>query len=283
MRVFLKKTDLDTDAGRSLLELTVRIATDGKLDLPEIKELRSWLRDNRGNAQVAAIGFLDGIVSRVTADGVVDRDELLDLQLAIERVIPPAQRSAVVQARKKLESARKDRLREQRRIEREKEREDQERIRQEEYQHQMRLRHVFGKVVGVTFPNEDGSERQEIIKRCNVGEHLALIHDAYNEYSVFATQVLRTNGEQIGHAPEYLAERICEEVAAGYKAFGVITAITGGTNDKPTRGVNVAVFFAARDTPMGELEQYIRSVAPSYVKAKLIAVPDRAKPWWKLW
>jgi len=77
---------------------------------------------------------------------------------------------------------------------------------EEEYARQNRLRHCFAKVAGVTFPNDDGSERQDIIKHCQPGEQLILRHDAYSDYSVFATQVLRTNGEQLGHAPEYLAE-----------------------------------------------------------------------------
>jgi hypothetical protein len=43
MRVYLTQPELETEAGKQLLELTIRIAADGKLDLPEIKELRKWL------------------------------------------------------------------------------------------------------------------------------------------------------------------------------------------------------------------------------------------------
>lgn len=44
MRIYLKTPDLESDAGKQLLDLTVRIAMDGKLDLDEIKALRAWLR-----------------------------------------------------------------------------------------------------------------------------------------------------------------------------------------------------------------------------------------------
>src|SRR5262245_40885547 len=187
MRVFLTNAELETEIGKQLLDLTVRIATDGKLDLPEIKEFRKWLRDNKENESIAAIGYLHDIMARIAADGVIDRDELLELQLAIERVVPAARRAPIVQTRKKREDARRERLRETRRIEKEKEKEERKRLREEEHARQMRLRHSFAKVAGVTFPNDDGSERQEIIKRCRPGEQLHLRHDAYNEYSMFAT------------------------------------------------------------------------------------------------
>jgi hypothetical protein len=51
------------------------VAIDGKLDLPEIKELRKWLRANKENDSIAAIGYLHDIMARITADGVIDRDE----------------------------------------------------------------------------------------------------------------------------------------------------------------------------------------------------------------
>lgn len=260
MRVFLTQAELENEAGQHLLDLAVRIATDGKLDLDEIKELRSWLRANKGNDNVAAINYLHDIMARITADGVIDRDELLEVHLAIERVIPTAARTPVLQARKKREEARRERLREKRRVEKEQEEENRKRLREEEYARHMRLRHSFAKVAGVTFPNDDGSERQDIIRRCKPGEQLVLRHDAYNEFSMFATQVLRTNGEQLGHAPEYLAERICNEIEDGCNAIGVLTEVTGGTWDKPTRGANFIAFFVAKDVTNDELQRYANEV-----------------------
>src|SRR5690348_3869664 len=101
MRVFLTTSELETEAGKQLLELIVRVTTDGKLDLPEIKELRKWLRANKDNDSIAAIGYLHDIMARITADDVIDRDELLELHIALERAIPTAHRTPVIQARKK--------------------------------------------------------------------------------------------------------------------------------------------------------------------------------------
>jgi hypothetical protein len=105
--------------------------------------------------------------------------------------------------------------------------------------------------------------------------------------------VLRTNDEQLGHAPEYLAERICQEVDAGYKVVGVLKDLTGGTWDKPTRGVNFIVFFLAQDVSSEEVQRYTNSVfaldaadRPGLADVEFAfgSAPRRPhKPWWKFW
>jgi hypothetical protein len=256
VRVYLTKSELETTAGGELLDIALRIAIDGKLDLDEIKELRRWLRAHKQTTDVAAVGYLQNIMTRITADNVIDRDELLELHLAIERVIPTSRRTPVIQARKAREAKRRDHIREKTCAEKEESR----RLREEEYARRMRLRHTFAKVAGVTFQNDDGSERQSILKRCRPGEQLILRHDPDNAYSICAVQVLRTNGEQLGHAPGYLGERICEELEDGYWVLGVLAEVTGGTRDKPTRGANFAVFFMAQDVSRDEVEQYANNV-----------------------
>jgi hypothetical protein len=261
MRIALTKPELATIEGQELLSLILRIATDGKLELHEIVELRRCLRAKLDNSEsVSAISYLHDIMTRITSDKVINNDELLELQLAIERVIPSTHRTPILQARKKCEAARRERLKEKRRIEKEKEKALLEEQRAVELARNMRLRHCFAKIAGVSFPNDDGSERQILIERCIPGEQLLLIHDAYNEHSIFTTKVLRMSGEQLGHAPEYMAEKIVEEIEDGYKATGVVTAVTGGTIDKPTRGVNFAVFFYAKDVTDQELQNYAKVV-----------------------
>jgi hypothetical protein len=54
----------------------------------------------------------------------------------------------------------------------------------------MRLRHAFAKVAGATFSDDDGSERQAIVRQCKSGERLILRHQPDNECSECAIQVL---------------------------------------------------------------------------------------------
>ena len=294
MRVYLITSDLESDAGKQLLDLTVRIAMDGELDLDEIMALHAWLRANEANTQIAAVGYLRDIMTRVAADGVIDQDELIELHLAVERVVPPSHRAPIMEARKKRDAARRERLQEASRVERERENEERKLLREEEFARKMRLRHAFAKVAGVTFPNNDGSERQAIIRRCKAGEHLILRHEPDNKYSDFAIQVLRENGEQLGYAPEYLAERICQEIEAGYKAMGVIKNVNGGTRDKPSHGVNFLTVFLSEGVSLAEFQEYVANT----FAADGVEMPGRkrgesafcaprarhpAKPWWRFW
>lgn len=292
MRVYLTSPELATTAGKQLLELTTRIAADGLIEPAEIDELHRWLTTNKENDRVVAISYLNDILSRITSDGVIDRDELIELHLAIERVIPAVHRTPIVQARRQREATERERLQSSRRAEREKKQQAGLERTEEEYARRMRLRHTFAKVAGVTFPNDDGSERQMILGKCEVGEQLVLRHDADNKYSMFAIQVLRANGDQLGYAPEYLAERIHEEKEEGYKAVGVLKDLTGGSRDKPTRGANFVVFFLARDVTNNELQQYANGVfasegagGPRQLDFALLSspVPTTRKPWWKFW
>ena len=100
MRVYLTKTDLENPLAKDLLELCLRIAADGQITLEEIKELRRWLRTNASLETIVGVSYLADIMNRITADKVIDRDELIELQLAIERVVPNAYRTGIVQARK---------------------------------------------------------------------------------------------------------------------------------------------------------------------------------------
>jgi hypothetical protein len=73
---------LATQAGKELLEITVRISLDGKFDADEIKELYRWLVANKSTSDVPAIAYLLDIINRVAADKRIDRDELMELHLA---------------------------------------------------------------------------------------------------------------------------------------------------------------------------------------------------------
>lgn len=63
------------------------------------------------------------------------------------------------------------------------------------------------KVVGVTFQNPDGTNRQEIISKCKVGEYVLLKRDYDNSYDQYAIAVLRKTGEQIGFIDKDVAFR----------------------------------------------------------------------------
>ena len=206
---------------------------------------------------------------------------LLDLFMAIERVIPVAYRDTVRSARKKRQA--EDKLKEKEKKRQALERETAERraaieaerlAAEAEYRRNNPWRSTFCKVAGVTFENEDGSSRQQFISRCRVGERVALTREIDNPYSEYATAVVRNNGQQIGYVPEYLAAEVCHEIELGYRVCGLIKNLTGGTADKPTRGVNLLIVFASPEVSDADFQRYLGSQENEVL---------HPKPWWKFW
>ena len=107
------------------------------------------------------------------------------------------------------------------------------------------------KVVGVTFRNDDGSERQDIIARCKPGDELALSSEPDNRYSDNAVAIycnLRgwfggVKTRQLGYLPEEssVAAEVFEHIEGGGGGEAQITEVTGGTRDTPTMGVNIRI------------------------------------------
>ncbi|RTK97278.1 MAG: hypothetical protein EKK64_01740 [Neisseriaceae bacterium] len=63
--------------------------------------------------------------------------------------------------------------------------------------------HIITRVVGVTFPNEDGTSRQHIIRdNCYVGQMVDLIHEEDNPRDKNAIKVCTSDGKQIGYIPK---------------------------------------------------------------------------------
>ena len=101
--------------------------------------------------------------------------------------------------------------------------------------------HPFTKVTGVSHQNPDGTSRQEIISRCRKGELLRIVHEPSNKFSRTGStmMVLRANGEQIGYLSEWRAVEARERMESGIETSAIIASLTGGKENKPTRGVNI--------------------------------------------
>ncbi len=227
-------------------------------DSGEIVQLQKWLDRNKSATSIAGIAYLIDILRRVNADGVIDQDEQRELHLAIERVIPKAMRGEAERNRKAVDKAQRER---EWAIERERRDRELAQARREADQ----FEHIISKVVGVTYPNDDGTERQDVIARCNEGEQLILQHDKENRFSEVATKVLRTTGEQLGHLPDSIAWDLYDTLHenAGWSVMGVTLNLTGGTPEKPTRGCNILLVLFAEGTTNEELNAYLSRVITS--------------------
>ncbi len=260
MRVYLTQPELETEAGKELLQLCKEITKDGRIELQEINALRRWLCSHKGNTTVVAIAYLGEIMERITADRVINRDELSELHLAIERVIPAAVRMAAMQARRSRETKKKEIRQERKQLEKERGREERVRLREENRSRAMRIRHQFTKVAGVTFLNDNGTDRQHILSKCKAGEQLILKHDPLNEHSEFAIEVRRTTGEQLGFLPEWLTQEIRTNIEDGYRVLAVVKNITGKAYTESNLGANLIVLYIQTDVTDDEATAYANAL-----------------------
>jgi len=63
------------------------------------------------------------------------------------------------------------------------------------------------KIAGIIHHNSNGTSRQEILRKCSVGENLVLQRDYGNAFDEHAITVMRKTGEQIGFVPRHVAFR----------------------------------------------------------------------------
>lgn len=97
------------------------------------------------------------------------------------------------------------------------------------------------KVVGVSKRNEDGQSRQELIEMLEPGEELFLEREPDNEHDENAIAVFNESWEQIGYLSRSVAEELAPLLDVGYEAKCIVTAITGGSDDKPSYGCNIEI------------------------------------------
>ena len=97
-------------------------------------------------------------------------------------------------------------------------------------------------VVGVSFDNDDGTSRQDNIKRyCSAGEQLQLVREPDNVRDSNAIAVL-CKGRKIGHLRTELGERYADEIDnEEIEMTASVLEVTGGSSDKQTLGVNILV------------------------------------------
>jgi hypothetical protein len=97
----------------------------------------------------------------------------------------------------------------------------------------------YSKIAGVTRKNSDGTSRQALLAKCEEGEVLRLVREPDNPHDSNAVKVLTVAGEQLGYITATAAETVAREMDRGHQVRALITDLTGGTADEPTRGCNI--------------------------------------------
>jgi len=149
------------------------------------------------------------------------------------------------------------------------------------------MKMVRSKVAGVSFPNDDGSSRQRIIRKyCRAGKSLEVRLEPDNRYSDDAMG-LWVRGRwllifparyQIGHIKNEIATQIREDVIRGCPISVRILNVTGGGwFRKQYYGVNIEIRVGAGDEFDSEPRPDRRSARKRTPKSGSIASPSRPR------
>lgn len=95
------------------------------------------------------------------------------------------------------------------------------------------------KVVGVTFKNDNGTDRQTIIKNCKVGDDV-VFRPAPSAKFPHAVAIFNSRGEQLGYVNDDLAKELTSKYPNNPMSVK-IASLTGG--DKDTLGCNLHIII----------------------------------------
>ncbi|HEV3137063.1 MAG TPA: HIRAN domain-containing protein [Pirellulales bacterium] len=106
-------------------------------------------------------------------------------------------------------------------------------------------RSFHSKIAGVSKENQDGSNRQLIIRSCNVGESLVAKREPQNRFDKNAVALNRRFGQQLGYLNSELAAEVAPWLDQGQRVEMIISDITGGDESSFTEarlfGVNIHI------------------------------------------
>jgi hypothetical protein len=104
-------------------------------------------------------------------------------------------------------------------------------------------------VVGESFRNDDGSSRQALLAAATLSTDVVLVPEPDNRFDGEAVSVHLRGLGQVGYLPS--GHDLSDDVAAGFVGAR-IASITGGTADKPSRGLVLEIqIFDEASAPAG--------------------------------
>jgi hypothetical protein len=94
------------------------------------------------------------------------------------------------------------------------------------------VRHFFAPVVGLPYPNPDGTSRREAVRGLRPWERVHLVHRPDNPVDGNAVAVLRaSDGRQLGFLPATLAAEVVEAARGGTRYLALVSEVTGAGDD----------------------------------------------------
>jgi hypothetical protein len=112
-------------------------------------------------------------------------------------------------------------------------------------------KHFYSKIVGTTFSNSDGTNRQDLVVRCRPFEFLDLYREPENPTDSNAVYVATKAGAKLGYLDRYAAAEIAGDFdLCGRIWLAMIRAVSRKSKERPA-GVVICLFRLT--------EEYVRT------------------------
>ena len=102
------------------------------------------------------------------------------------------------------------------------------------------------RVAGVSFANDDGTSRQDIIKGLTMGDRVLLVRDKENEHDFYATRVQTVSGQVIGWVPRQKSHQVAAWIESGNLVVGM-AASRGKARGKDLVGLNIDILLFGKE------------------------------------
>lgn len=98
---------------------------------------------------------------------------------------------------------------------------------------------------GELFDNEDGTSRQEELRRCERGELLDLVREPENPHDRLAVGIFTTRGVRVGYLRRDRAQWIGSKIDRGYDVRAIVERVKGAHIDDAPLGLVMRLSVAA--------------------------------------
>jgi hypothetical protein len=124
----------------------------------------------------------------------------------------------------------------------------------------LQVTHFIVDVAGISYRNRDKTDRQDIVRSCQVGEMLILEHEVGNPHDVHAITVCRGNGSQLGYIPAALAKELIRWRQMGCHYSATAIDIHQLNEETELFTAQLCIFFARFDANPEKVIQYVAEV-----------------------
>jgi hypothetical protein len=101
MKIALSPKQRESEIGQELIKLLLLITHDGPVTEQGVRQLNDWL-ETKIESEIHAVPFLSELTRKVLRPGKPTREEMHEMQLGIERVLPKDLRSEIVEKRREV-------------------------------------------------------------------------------------------------------------------------------------------------------------------------------------